>query len=237
MAWREVCGSILVALAAIGCTEPQPEVVPEAQEPAEVEPADTRPTLDIELDRLAEELASYIEIEIVHEHERRVRVAVVPFVVDGEVTNFGKLLADEIYTRLFKTGKFELVEREKIDAVLDEQNLGSSALMDERTVANLGRVVGAQALCMGSARTYGNVYRVNAKLVNTSSSTAIGVASAQIEKSGEETTVDEKDRREPGAGEGGTEEGGGEQSGGDEPGGDGPGGDESGGDEPENDGE
>ena len=60
-------------------------------------------------------------------------------------------LADMITTALFKTGRFELVEREKLQSILDEQNLGKTGLIDDASkAAEVGKLAGAEAVVFGA---------------------------------------------------------------------------------------
>jgi curli biogenesis system outer membrane secretion channel CsgG len=64
--------------------------------------------------------------------------------------NLGAAAADEMTTQLVKTGKFTVVERAQIDAVLAEQNLGPSGAVTAATAPKIGKLIGAQFLVTGS---------------------------------------------------------------------------------------
>ena len=59
-------------------------------------------------------------------------------------------LVEELRSKLFDTKRYELVEREKLDAILKEQNLSMSDLADEGSAAKLGKILGAAAVLVGS---------------------------------------------------------------------------------------
>ncbi|HYH02456.1 MAG TPA: CsgG/HfaB family protein, partial [Bacillota bacterium] len=77
--------------------------------------------------------------------DNRFRVAVLPF-DDGSIQkrwwnhrwDVGKGVADELVTELLNTGKFRLVERDKIEEILDEQDFGSRGRVDSATAARIG---------------------------------------------------------------------------------------------------
>ena len=54
--------------------------------------------------------------------------------------NLGDAAADELVTQLFGTGKFSLVERSQLEAVLAEQNLGQSGRVNSAQAAEIGRI-------------------------------------------------------------------------------------------------
>jgi len=64
--------------------------------------------------------------------------------------NLGKAAADELVTQLFKTDRFRVIERAQIEAILQEQNFGQSGRVDSSTAAQIGQVLGVQAVLTGS---------------------------------------------------------------------------------------
>ena len=86
--------------------------------------------------------------------ENRVRVAVMNFENNSSWhywgDNLGYAAADELVTQLFGTGKFSLVERSQLDAVLAEQNLGQSGRVNPNQAAEIGRLLGVQLILTGS---------------------------------------------------------------------------------------
>ncbi|NLY75543.1 MAG: hypothetical protein GX075_09595 [Firmicutes bacterium] len=83
------------------------------------------------------------------------RIAVMPFddgsikKTWGEQFDLGKGVADELVTALLETNRFRLVEREEVDKVLEEQNLGKDGLLDPQTAAKIGKILGVQYLVIG----------------------------------------------------------------------------------------
>ena len=86
--------------------------------------------------------------------ENRVRVAGMNFENNSSWhywgDNLGYAAADELVTQLFGTGKFSLVERSQLDAVLAEQNLGQSGRVNPTQAAEIGRLLGVQLILTGS---------------------------------------------------------------------------------------
>lgn len=84
----------------------------------------------------------------------KIRVAVINFENNSSWhywgDNLGYAAADELVTQLFNTGEFSLVERAQLDAVLAEQNLGQSGLVNPTQAAEVGRLLGVQLILTGS---------------------------------------------------------------------------------------
>ena len=87
----------------------------------------------------------------------RKRIAVLPFddgavresSYYGRVFEVGRGVADMLTTALLKTNKFRVIEREKVDAVLAEQDLGKTGRVDAETAARIGKVLGVEYLLTG----------------------------------------------------------------------------------------
>lgn len=63
-------------------------------------------------------------------------------------------LADMLASELASTGEFKVVERKKLDAVLDEQDLAASGRIKPGTGAKIGKLTGAQYLIVSTVTAY-----------------------------------------------------------------------------------
>lgn len=63
--------------------------------------------------------------------------------------------ADILTTELVKINKFEMFERDRLQAVLKEQNLGASGRVDPSTAARIGKIIGVSYIITGSVTEYG----------------------------------------------------------------------------------
>jgi curli biogenesis system outer membrane secretion channel CsgG len=66
----------------------------------------------------------------------------------------GRDLADMLTNELAGTGKFKMVEREKLSAVLDEQDLADSGRVNKKTGAKIGKLTGAQYIVTGALSSF-----------------------------------------------------------------------------------
>src|SRR6202008_4694677 len=76
-----------------------------------------------------------------------------PF-VEMNPPNLGKAAADMLITKLVQDGKVRVIERNAIDKLLAEQNLSNSDRTDPLTAAKLGRVLGVDAIILGTITRY-----------------------------------------------------------------------------------
>jgi len=90
-------------------------------------------------------------------YSERKRVAVLPFddgairesSYFGRVFDVGRGVADMLTTSLVATNEFRVIERDKVDAVLAEQDLGASGRLDPATAARVGKILGVDYLVLG----------------------------------------------------------------------------------------
>lgn len=84
-------------------------------------------------------------------------------------------LADALSNELNSTGKFTVVERQKLDAVLSEQELAELGLVKKETAAQKGELTGARYLVLGKVTSYeegvaeessGGSFGINLGIVN-----------------------------------------------------------------------
>jgi curli biogenesis system outer membrane secretion channel CsgG len=65
-------------------------------------------------------------------------------------TDLGSGIGDIVTRELFELGRFQLVERRELTKVLAEQDLGETGRFDASTVADVGRLVGAELILVGA---------------------------------------------------------------------------------------
>ncbi len=66
----------------------------------------------------------------------------------------GDGMADMLATSLFNTNRFIVLERQGMQAVLQEQNLGASGRVSQETAAPIGKIEGAELLVMGAVTEF-----------------------------------------------------------------------------------
>ncbi|MBD3288219.1 hypothetical protein GF337_05390 [candidate division KSB1 bacterium] len=110
------------------------------------------------------------------------KTAVVEFEERGnlEIKDAGAIVAEWMTTALNKTGAFEVYERLSMQKLLEEHEIGQSGLMDEETIARIGKMRGVQAIITGSVIKFGNIVSVTAKLIDTETAQIIDSADIKV---------------------------------------------------------
>lgn len=149
----------------------------EAGKPPRPQDATLAPTLDAQLDDLAKQVLDSLRLE------RKTKIAVVEFTdLNGEVTEFGQFVAEELITRLYRSGSFQVVERRLLNKVITEHELSLSGLVDGSSAQQLGRILGVEAIATGSITDLGEVLKLNARLISTETGTIFAVAAVELLK-------------------------------------------------------
>ena len=111
------------------------------------------------------------------------KIAIIEFAdLEGNVTQLGKFIAEELITRIFTTGKFEVVERNLLQKVLEEQQLGMTGYIDQESAISIGQLLGVEAIVTGSITNLGKSVKINARLISTETGSVFAVASVTVHK-------------------------------------------------------
>lgn len=80
------------------------------------------------------------------------------------------------------TKKFDVIERQLLSKLLEENKLTLSGLIDETTAKQIGKILGVDAICSGTITDLGNTVKINARLISTETGALFAVASVAIIK-------------------------------------------------------
>jgi TolB-like protein len=98
----------------------------------------------------------------------RPTIAILYFDYGGKKADLEPLregLAQMLITDLADLREIRVVERERLKAVLEEQKLATSGKVDAATAARIGKLLGAQALVLGSFFDLAGALRLDARVV------------------------------------------------------------------------
>jgi len=73
----------------------------------------------------------------------------------GSDQDVGKGISDLLIQRLVQDGTYSVIERNQLDKILNEQDFSNSDRADSSTAAKIGRVLGVDAVIMGSITQFG----------------------------------------------------------------------------------
>lgn len=77
-----------------------------------------------------------------------------------------KGLASMLITEISQIQAFKVVEREKLESLLNEMSLGETGVIDESTAQQIGKLLGAQSLLLGGfINMFGDQFRIDIRIV------------------------------------------------------------------------
>ena len=100
----------------------------------------------------------------------RLSLTVFPFEKKGAVAQAGLSFQDNLIDNLINQNRFRIVERDKLDIILNEQKLSRTKLIDKSTALKLGRLVAAQSIIAGSIIETSTGIEIVARLIDTETS-------------------------------------------------------------------
>lgn len=92
-------------------------------------------------------------------------IAVFDFIGNDVNTNTARTLSDRLRIELVKYNFINVLERSRIDAILEEQAIQMSGCVDECLV-EVGKLLGATSIITGSIGKVGDYYTINARKIN-----------------------------------------------------------------------
>ncbi len=112
------------------------------------------------------------------------RIAILPLKpINSRSRQGGLILAERLLSRLAASTGIQVVERTLLERVLEEQQLGVSGALDQEQAKEVGRILGVDALVMGTYLPLsGDRLEVNARLIDAESARILGVATAKVRK-------------------------------------------------------
>jgi TolB-like protein len=100
----------------------------------------------------------------------RLSLTVLPFEQRGVVSETSLAFEDSLVDSLVDQERFRVVERQKLDAILQEQKLSRSKLIDRDTALQLGKLVAANSIITGSMIETRTGIEIVARFIDTETS-------------------------------------------------------------------
>jgi curli biogenesis system outer membrane secretion channel CsgG len=97
------------------------------------------------------------------------------------VVEFGEFLSGAVAEVFQKSDEYQVVEREKLLLTIEELNLGTSEVVDERTRLRLGRLVGARWMVFGGYQIVGKLMRLELRKVDVETGVVVKSSSKIVD--------------------------------------------------------
>lgn len=110
----------------------------------------------------------------VHKIGSRMSLAILPFEIKGEPTRISDVVYDNLINAFVRQKRFNIIARgDELAAVLQEQKLSQTDLVDKSTATRIGKLVAAESILMGTIRESRNSIEIYARLINTETSSIL----------------------------------------------------------------
>jgi TolB-like protein len=137
---------------------------------------------EMSLAKITEQLIDIQEGDKVYQQMKKVtRVAITEFTYGDEFNSFTRNVQDILYTNLIQRG-MTVVEREKMEQVMEELSQSFSGMIDTSTAAQIGKMLGVEAVIVGTVADMGNSVDLRARLVDVEQGAAITAAQVDVTK-------------------------------------------------------
>lgn len=130
-------------------------------------------TLECRLDSMAQVLAADAQ----KHHVKRIAV----FYFNDTITKLGIKMAEKLSIALaLADDSLQIIDRQHIDAILQEHKLAADGIVDPATAKVLGRLLQADAIVTGSIRVWKNVINIDVKMLDVETGQILGGGPFQI---------------------------------------------------------
>ena len=108
-----------------------------------------------------------IPIMVLAQTGGRINVAVMDLEATGGVAETDKrMLSDRLRTELLNTGRFKVIERNSMEAILKEQGLQLADCTSDECVIEIGQLLGVERMIAGSVGRIGSTHSVNLRMID-----------------------------------------------------------------------
>ena len=108
--------------------------------------------------------------------QSKIYLAVLDLDAEGISESEARIISERLRSSIFETGKFIVLERDKMNEVLKEQGFQQSGCATNECVVEIGRLIGMQQMVVGSIGKIGNLYTFNVRIIDVESGRVLQTA-------------------------------------------------------------
>ena len=98
--------------------------------------------------------------------QAKTNIAVLSFEAKNVGQETADAVADILSTELFNTNRFNVVERQMMTRILEEQQLSMTGITDASQAAEIGKILNVEKIMIGSLSKLGNTFIINSRVVD-----------------------------------------------------------------------
>ncbi len=108
--------------------------------------------------------------------------AFLPLATDYKNALVEDYVVDALIEAMFNTGKIKIIERARLDSILEELMFQQTDLVNEDTAKSIGLIASADFVCYGTLKDLGDSFIVNARVVDVETGELCAISRATITK-------------------------------------------------------
>jgi len=117
-------------------------------------------------------IVSFLFIHLV----AQTNIAVIDFTNINVLSGDTKALTDRLRTELFSTGKFQVIERDKMENILREQSFQISGCTSDACAIEAGQLLNVEQIIAGSISRVGSIFSISARVIDVEKGNIIKTA-------------------------------------------------------------
>ena len=112
------------------------------------------------------------------------KITVADLIGPGDaITGMGEHISEKISVKLFSSGRFsDFMERRQLKQVIAAIKMENSGYFDQETASRFGRMIGVDAMVVGTIQDLGTYFDVTVKIVQSETGTILAISDAIVAK-------------------------------------------------------
>ncbi len=107
------------------------------------------------------------------------KIAVTAIEYDNVTASESKILSERLRDELFLTGKFDVLERDRMEPIMNEVELQLSGMTSEQGLSKIGNLLGVEQIVTGSVSQISGTYHLSIRMIAVSTFRVMKVASEE----------------------------------------------------------
>jgi len=125
----------------------------------------------------------FLSLGISSAQNNKMNIAVIDLDPTGISINEAQFLSNRLRTELFDTGVFQVVEREKMNAILNEQGFQQTGCTSVECAIEIGQLLNVGVMVAGSIGKIEEIYSLSLRMINVETGAIIRTATRDYEGS------------------------------------------------------
>jgi len=120
-------------------------------------------------------------VSISHAQNSKTNIAILDLDPTGISNNEAQFLSDRLRTEMFETGKFQVVEREKMNSILNEQGFQQTGCTSVECAIEIGQLLNVNVMVAGSIGKIEEIYSLSIRMIDVKTGAIIRTATRDYE--------------------------------------------------------